>query len=423
MKSKKVLLVSIVMSVMLMMLVTSCGKKDQEEKQAATQVVVDEAKVYKLGLSLAITGPTSDAGNPYAKGVEDYFKYVNEEKLLGKDTIDCTIRDDQYKTDVTKRNFEDYIGQGIVFYLNYSTGSTLGMKKDFDEEKIATIPASYHAGNLVDSDYIFLPIASYSEQLLLLAEYVAKNHKGEKAKVALFVHPSAFGRGPVSDVEKAVAAGLNIDLVEVVEHGKDLDNTAMLKRLMSKNVQYVISQTIQSPVATMIKDSQRLGLTASSFGEAGKITFMGAHYTGGNDLIALAGNATENYFWTTAFTITSVQGPATDAQLALAKRFGRDDKTANSHNYAAGIMVAEVAAETINRAKARGAEINKESLYKEMNAMNGYNSYHPLTCTGPVTYSKTDRAGVDMLQVYSVQGGVFKKVGEPMQSEYIKKIK
>ena len=93
MKNRKVLLVSIVMSVMLMVLVTSCGKKDQEEKQAVTkqaapQVVVDEAKVYKLGLSLAITGPTSDAGNPYAKGVEDYFKYVNEEKLLGK--VFCT---------------------------------------------------------------------------------------------------------------------------------------------------------------------------------------------------------------------------------------------------------------------------------------------------------------------------------------------
>ena len=47
--------------------------------------------VYKLGLSLAITGPTSDAGNPYSKGVEDYFNYVNDTKLLGDDTIECTI--------------------------------------------------------------------------------------------------------------------------------------------------------------------------------------------------------------------------------------------------------------------------------------------------------------------------------------------
>jgi branched-chain amino acid transport system substrate-binding protein len=84
-----------------------------------------------------------------------------------------------------------------------------------------------------------------------------------------------------------------MEIVEVVEHGKDLDNTAMLQRLMSKNVQYVISQTVQSPVATLIKDAERLGLTAKTFGEKGKLTFLGAHYTGGNDLIDLAGSAAE----------------------------------------------------------------------------------------------------------------------------------
>ncbi|MDA3789823.1 MAG: ABC transporter substrate-binding protein [Desulfobacula sp.] len=390
---------------------------------AFTASVYAGGKVYKLGMSLAITGPTSDAGNPYAKGTEDYFRFVNETKMLGEDTIDCTIRDDQYKTDITKRNFEEYLEDGIVMYLNYSTGSTLGLKKDFEEVKIAVLPASYHAGNLDDSNYIFLPIASYSDQLVILAEYVATHHKGEKAKVALFVHPSAFGRGPVSDVEKAVAAGLNIELVEVVEHGKDLDNTAMLQRLMSKNVQYVISQTVQSPVATMLKDAQRLSLTASSFGEAGKITFMGAHYTGGNDLIALAGTAAENFFWTTGFNITSVPGEGTTKQLALAKLFGRDEKAANSHNYAAGIMVAQVATETIRRAKAAGLEINKTNLYNTLNKMNGANAYNPYSTSGPVTYSKTDRAGVDLLQIYSVQNGIFKKVGQPVQSEYMKKIK
>jgi branched-chain amino acid transport system substrate-binding protein len=55
--------------------------------------------------------------------------------------------------------------------------------------------------------------------------------------------------------------------------------------------------------------------------------------------------------------------------------------------------------------------------------MNGANAYHPYSTSGPVTYSKTDRAGVDMLQIYSVQGGVFKAVGQPLASEYMKKIK
>lgn len=380
-------------------------------------------KTHKLGLSLAITGPTSDAGNPYSKGVEDWFKFVNETKILGDDKIECVIRDDQYKTDVTKRNFEDYLDMGIVLYLNYSTGSTLGLKRDFEEVRIPVIPASFHRGNLDGSNYIFLPIASYSEQVVLLAEYVAKNHKGGKPKVAMFIHPSAFGRGPVEDTQKAVKAGLGIEIVEVVEHGKDLDTTATLKRLMGKGVQYVICHSVQSPIATLIKDAGRLGVSAASFGEKGKLTFLGAHYTGGNDLIALAGKAAENFCWTTSYNITSIDNEGTKKQLELAKKYGRDDKAANSHNYANGVMVAQVATEAIKRAKAAGLEINKENLYKMLNEMNGDKAYTPFTTVGPVTYSKDDRCGVDALQIYSVKGGAFKKVGEPMTSEFMKKVR
>lgn len=380
-------------------------------------------EVYKLGLSLAITGPTSDAGNPYAKGVEDYFKYVNDTKMLGDDKIDCTIRDDQYKNDITKQNFEDFLDQGIVFYLNYSTGSTLALKKDFDEVKMPVIPASFHAGNLVDSNYIFLPIASYSDQAIGLAEYVVKNHQGATPKAALFIHPSAFGRGPVEDLQKAVAAGLALEIVEVVEHGKDLDNTAMLKRLMSKGVQYVISQTVQSPVATMLKDADSLGLVAKSFGEEGKLTFLGCHYTGGNDLVALAGAAVENFYWTTSYIVTNEPSPGATAQLELAKRYNRDEKAANSHNYANGMMVAQVATEVIKRTKAKGKEINNVTLYEELQEMNGDNAYSPGTTVGPVTYSKTDHTGVDSLQLYVVKDGAFRSAGKPFIPEYTAKIK
>ena len=380
-------------------------------------------EVYKLGLSLAITGPTSDAGNPYSKGVEDYFNFVNDTKMLGDDKIECTIRDDQYKNDITKRNFEDFLDQGIVFYLNSSTGSTLALKKDFEEEQIPVLPASFHAGNLVDSNYIFLPIASYSAQMIGLTEYVAKNHKGEKPKVAMFIHPSAFGRGPVEDVQKAVAAGLDVEIVEVVEHGKDLDNTAMLKRLSSKGVEYVLSHTVQSPVATMLKDASSLGLVATSFGEEGKITFLGAHYTGGNDLVALAGDSAENFYWTTSYIVTSEPGEGTDLQLALAKKYNRDEKAANSHNYANGMMVAQVATEVIRRAKSKGKEITKETLYEELLGMNGDNAFSPKTTVGDVTFSETDHAGVDTLQLYVVKNNQFMSEGSPFVPEYTDKIK
>ena len=226
-------------------------------------VPVQAAETYQLGLSLAITGPTSDAGNPYSKGAEDYIRFVNETNVLGDAKVDCPIRDDMYETAVTKRNFEDFLDQEMVLFLSYATGANQALAQDFNEVKIPVIPASMDVSLVGASDYIFLPIASYSHQYVGVAEYVAKNHKGGGVpKVAAFIHPSAFGRAPLEDFKAAVAAGLKLDLVEVVEHGKDLDNSALLQRLQSKGVQYVLCQTVQSPVATLIKDAQRLGITA-----------------------------------------------------------------------------------------------------------------------------------------------------------------
>ena len=382
---------------------------------------VQAAETYQLGLSLAITGPTSDAGNPYSKGVEDYMRLVNETGILGDAKVDCPIRDDMYETAVTKRNFEDFLDQEMVLFLSYATGANLALAKDFTEVKIPVIPASFHKGIIDASPYIFLPIASYSHQYVGLGEYVAKNHKGSGVpKVALFIHPSAFGRAPVEDFQSAVAAGLKLEVVEVVEHGKDLDNSALLQRLQSKGVQYVICQTVQSPVVTLINDSQRLGMTAQSFGEEGKFTFLGAHYTGGNDLIALAGSAAEGFYWTTSYRLTSEKGPWTDWQLDLAKKYGRDDKTANSHNYTNGIMAAQVAVEAIRRTREAGKEVTTATLYETLNQMNGDKSYEPLTTVGPVNYSATDRMGVDTLQLYVVKDGAFQSVGEPFKPEFIK---
>lgn len=375
--------------------------------------------IYKIAFSGAITGPTSDAGNPYAKGVEDWFKYVNDERILGNDIIDCAIRDDQYQNATTKRFFEEFLDDGIVIFLSYATGANLSLKRDFEEVQIPVIPASYHEGLLDNSNYIFTPVATYSENVVGLAEYVVNNHKGNaKPQIAFFIHPSAFGRGPLEDTQKAVKAGLPIEIIEVVEHGKSLDNTAMLKRLMDKGVQYVICHTVQSPVATMLTDAARLGITASSFGEKGKLTFLGAHYTGGSDLIALGGESAEGFYWACSYNLTSEKNKGAEKQLALAKRYGRDEKAANSHNYGAGILAAQIATEAIKNVKAADQEVNMENLYNVMQKLEVYS----FVAAGPVDYSKTERVGVDRQNVYVVKNGEFTKI-EAIESQYMKKIR
>ena len=118
-----------------------------------------------------------------------------------------------------------------------------------------------------------------------------------------------------------------------------------------------------------------------------------------------------------------MKGEGTTAQLGLAERYGRDEKTANSQNYTNGIQVVQIAVEAMRRVKAKGKEMNRQSIYEALQSMNGYNAYYPLTTVGPVTFSDTDHQGVDFLQLYRVQSGVFQAVGTPFSSEYVKKIK
>jgi branched-chain amino acid transport system substrate-binding protein len=216
-----------------------------------------------------------------------------------------------------------------------------------------------------------------------------------------------------------VGSGLDIEIVETIEHDTGLNTTEILNLFVSKNVQYVICQTIQSPVADLLKAAAPLGVTAATFGEAGKITFLGAHYTGGADLISLTGASLKDYYWITAFLGTSQASAGKDKQLALAAKYNRSDATANSYFYANGIMVAQLVTETIKRVKSKGLEVTRDNLKIEMDQMNGENAFHPYTTVGPVTFSNLDHAGVNTLQMYNIQEGVFKPFGEAFITEFL----
>ncbi|CAN5837944.1 ABC transporter substrate-binding protein [soil metagenome] len=368
-----------------------------------------------IGWSGAVTGPTSDAGQFVIQGVEDYCQYANEESLIPEHTIRCITKDDGYDNDNSLRNFESYLDEDMDAFISYATGATLQLKVNAVEEEIPVISASLHIGVIdpPDNAYNFLPITSYSEQVVALLEYVAQNHEGDSApKVAMLVHPSAFGRAPVEDAQKA-AAELGVDIFEVQEHGEGLDYTAMLQRWDNGGVQYVIGQSVQSPIAALLN-------TASDLGLLDKMTFMGAHYTGGNTLTSLAGDAAEGFLWATSFELAS----QIDFQRELGERYGRGEETISDVNYTTGLLQAATFIEAARRA-AEAGEVSSATIYEQLLAMNeeGAGTYdaHGFG-VGPVSYSESDRVGVDALELFRVENGAFVSFSEPFNSETFRTI-
>jgi len=69
-------------------------------------------------------------------------------------------------------------------------------------------------------------------------------------------------------------------------------------------------------------------------------------------------------------------------------------------------------------AEAAGLKVTRENLYKMLQKMN-FNSF---VAAGPVTYSETERIGVDVQNIYVSEGGVFKKI-QSFESQYIQKVR
>jgi branched-chain amino acid transport system substrate-binding protein len=354
-------------------------------------------KTFTIGWSGAITGPTSDAGAKYALGIADYCKYANDAKLIPGWTVKCEVRDDNYDNAKTQRTLEDFAQNAkISAFLGYSTGGSLQVRGLLRELQMPSITASYHIGLLegADGDYVFLPISSYSEQLVSLVEYLAKTNKA--AKIALVVNPSPFGRLPAQDAKKA-ADMLGIQVVATDEvGGNNLDNTALLKRYESLGVTHVLHQNTYGPVSNILKDAKRLNLDK-------KFTQMGAHYAGGDDLIDLAGDAAEGFIWTTGFWLydeADKEGMKLVRQMAAANK--RGEKDASSIHYTAGAAATAIFLEAAKRAATAGQEVTNKSIYDALLGMNGSKAYrNPFTLT-PVTYSKTDHTGSQSLRLLQV---------------------
>ena len=368
-------------------------------------------KTVTVGWSGAITGPTSDAGSNYGAGAEDYCKYANAAGLVPGYKLNCIARDDQYVNANTQRNFEDYVGNmGAPVFLGYSTGATLQLKPTIQETKTPSIMGTFHIGN-VDSpngQYVYLPISSYSEQVVSLLEYIAK--KDRKAKIALVVNPSPFGRAPVDDARKA-AARLGLTIVDVQEvGGGNLDNTALLKRFEAAGIQYVVNQNTAGPVANILKDAQRLNLL-------GKMQFMGAHYTGGEDLTRLAGSAAKDFIWATSYYLSD---EATQPGMILVKKigaqFGRSAATVQSVHYTSGMTASAIAIEAIRRAALKGAVTNV-TVNDALLTFNGSHAYNPGFTVSPVIFTKTDHVGAEGLRYLQADAtGNFKAISAPFKS-------
>ncbi len=354
----------------------------------------------KLGGLFDMSGPTSDVGVPYGKGVIDYVEWLNGQGGIGGRQIELIWNDYAYKVDQAESFYSQYVNEGVVAIQGWGTGDTEALRSKIAADKIPYMSASYSA-NLVkdinEAPYNFLIGVTYSDQAIIAIQWAIDDWKAAgnegMPKVALIHHDSPFGESPVADAQ-AFAESKGVGFMHLAMPKGATDYVAELAQIKDFGANYVIVHTVSSPAAVLIKDAVNQGLTDS-------IKFINLNWCADEIFINLAGDAAEGVYGTIPFTPPSDPVPGHDAPAKWLKDHGSSLEEMGLH-YVQGWWTMAVMAEGIKRVVDQGKDVTGENIKAALETISNFDTQG---VTAPITFTPQSHRGNTALRLYQVQGG------------------
>ncbi len=162
-----------------------------------------------LGSSVPLSGEAAIAGN-VARGIEAYFKYVNDKGGVFGRKITFTYLDDGYEPGRAVTNTIRLIQQEQVLavFSSLGTSNNLAVRKLLNDAKVPQLYVSSGATTF-GRDYKKYPwtigyIPPYSEEGALYGRYVVKNIK--RPKVAVLYQNDDYGRDLLGGLKRGLGS-------------------------------------------------------------------------------------------------------------------------------------------------------------------------------------------------------------------------
>ncbi|MBW2028193.1 MAG: ABC transporter substrate-binding protein [Deltaproteobacteria bacterium] len=103
------------------------------------------AKTIKIGGIMDTTGATSDVGKDYAIGMEEAWKYINEQGGINGKKVKYTWFDYGYRIPEAITKYKLLKRLGSIVIMGWGTGDTEALSPTINKDKIPYVSASYSA--------------------------------------------------------------------------------------------------------------------------------------------------------------------------------------------------------------------------------------------------------------------------------------
>jgi branched-chain amino acid transport system substrate-binding protein len=350
----------------------------------------------KIGAIFDLTGATSDVGTTYSEGLRAYVDWLNSKGGLENRQVDLVFQDYGYKVDLAEQLYSQFVQEGVVAFMGWGTGDTEALRGRVAEDKIPFASASFShvLGDPGEAPYNFLLGTSYSDQLVIVLDWIKENHPagGAAPIVALMHHPSPFGVSPYEQggAEYAASKGIRLDKHEMPRGSTDY--TAEVTKIRESGAQYVVFNNTSGPASVAMKNAKDLGLQA---------TFFCLNWCTNEVMTQLAGPAAEGLVGSVLFSPPGEGVTGLDDAAAYLQQKGSSLEQ-KGLLYGQGWTMMRIMLEGVRRTVADGKELTGENIKASLESMHGFDTGG---VTPPISFGADDHRGMRGMRLYRVEGG------------------
>jgi len=360
--------------------------------QGYAEVGVSE-NLIKVGSSMDLSGPSVFYGKGYSKGINTYFKYINDKGGVHGRKLEFIVYDDKYEPSRTVSNFKRLVYDDKVFCLleTYGTPSTLAIMPLCETEKIPLLAPSTSAIQVAEPPkrYIFpvWPLLHYYGRIMI--DYAVKDSGSKSPRVAFIYYDTELGTQQLEGA-KDQAKRYGFEILEAVPYkGTTVDFTSLLLRIKSFNPDYLFAASIVKDTAAILQKIKEMGWD--------NVQVIGMTASVNQSMLNLAGDAVhfgKGYKAFYAGNLSHENLPGSEDYRTVMKKYYPDETPDEISFHAYG--AARLLVEGLNRA---GKDLTREKLIEAMESLKNYSDGF----NGPVTYGKNERSGTSALRLLKVK--------------------
>ena len=221
---------------------------------------VDVAKkTITLGILSPFSGPVAaPVGDPLARGVETFFKAINDSGGINGFKVNIVEGDSQYNPQIQVQQYNQMRTKILMVADSLGTATTFAIKDQAASDHMLISAATLSSG-LAREKYVVLVGTPYRLQTENAFDYIVNKLGVKSPATGIIYQNDDYGQDGLTGYNEAVSAYKLHDVGKATYAPTDTDFTAQVSQLKAAGAKYVFLTTLPSVTAKIIGTGYALG--------------------------------------------------------------------------------------------------------------------------------------------------------------------